>query len=212
MRCPLSPQYLQFQLAEMAARLVASRLTVRAAATALQEERGRVALVRHGQALRATDECFAVSAGAPALLGARDVVGLLFTPGMLLEAPVTQDRPTGCLWEERPPGTGGSSPHLPADLQPSPADARWLWLPERLLPSSTQGTPVHQISANAPQMVSSQHGVFSPASVPVLPGPCLPSSPLLGPFGGEGTRLSIVREFWSVRSEVTSPALGLCPF
>ena len=140
---PLSPQYLQFQLAEMAARLVASRLTVRAAAAALQEEREDAVALCAMAKLFATDECFAVSAGAPSLLGARDVVGLLFTPGMLLEAPVTQDRPTWMLVVRSAfPGLEVPLPHLPADLQPSPADARWLWLPERLRrPAVCAGLP-----------------------------------------------------------------------
>uniref|UniRef100_A0A8C2NYJ4 Acyl-CoA dehydrogenase family member 8 n=1 Tax=Capra hircus TaxID=9925 RepID=A0A8C2NYJ4_CAPHI len=57
---PLSPQYLQFQLAEMAARLVASRLTVRAAAAALQEEREDAVALCAMAKLFATDECFAI--------------------------------------------------------------------------------------------------------------------------------------------------------
>ncbi|XP_061237661.1 isobutyryl-CoA dehydrogenase, mitochondrial [Bos javanicus] len=53
-------QYLQFQLAEMAARLVASRLMIRTAATALQEEREDAIVLCSMAKLFATDECFAI--------------------------------------------------------------------------------------------------------------------------------------------------------
>ena len=140
---PLSLQYLQFQLAEMAARLVASRLMIRTAATALQEEREDAIVLCSMAKLFATDECFAVSAGALALLDAQDVVGLLFTPGVLLEAPVTQERPMWVLIGRSAfPGPEGPHPHLPADLQPGPTNARWLWLPERLCrPAVRAGLP-----------------------------------------------------------------------
>lgn len=53
-------QYLQFQLAEMAARLVASRLMIRTAATALQEEREDAVVLCAMAKLFATDACFAI--------------------------------------------------------------------------------------------------------------------------------------------------------
>ncbi|XP_042330949.1 isobutyryl-CoA dehydrogenase, mitochondrial [Sceloporus undulatus] len=53
-------QYLQFQLAEMATRLVASRLMVRNAARALQEEREDAVALCSMAKLFATDECFAI--------------------------------------------------------------------------------------------------------------------------------------------------------
>ncbi|XP_043338946.1 isobutyryl-CoA dehydrogenase, mitochondrial isoform X4 [Cervus elaphus] len=53
-------QYLQFQLAEMAARLVASRLMIRTAAVALQEEREDAVVLCSMAKLFATDECFAI--------------------------------------------------------------------------------------------------------------------------------------------------------
>ncbi|KAH0623278.1 hypothetical protein JD844_031424 [Phrynosoma platyrhinos] len=52
--------YLQFQLAEMATRLVASRLMVRNAARALQEEREDAVALCSMAKLFATDECFAI--------------------------------------------------------------------------------------------------------------------------------------------------------
>lgn len=139
----LSLQYLQFQLAEMAARLVASRLMIRTAAVALQEEREDAVVLCSMAKLFATDECFAVSAGAVALLGAQDVVGLLFAPGVLLEAPVTQERPTWALLGRSAfLGPKVPHPHLPVDLQPGPADARRLWLPEGLCrPAVRAGLP-----------------------------------------------------------------------
>lgn len=110
----LSLQYLQFQLAEMAARLVASRLMIRTAAMALQEEREDAVVLCSMAKLFATDECFAVSAGAVALLSAQDVVGLLFAPGVLLEAPVYPgEAHVGARGEEHIPGTQGSSPPSP---------------------------------------------------------------------------------------------------
>lgn len=58
---PLSNnQYLQFKLAEMATRLVASRLMVRTAAQALQEERSDAVALCSMAKLFATDECFAI--------------------------------------------------------------------------------------------------------------------------------------------------------
>ncbi|KAM8903293.1 isobutyryl-CoA dehydrogenase, mitochondrial isoform 2-T2 [Spinachia spinachia] len=51
-------QYLQFQLAEMATKLVASRLLVREAATALQEKRPDAVSLCSMAKLFATDECF----------------------------------------------------------------------------------------------------------------------------------------------------------
>ncbi|KAM9768536.1 isobutyryl-CoA dehydrogenase, mitochondrial isoform 4-T4 [Dama dama] len=53
-------QYLQFQLAEMATRLVASRLMIRTAAMALQEEREDAVVLCSMAKLFATDECFAI--------------------------------------------------------------------------------------------------------------------------------------------------------
>ncbi|XP_062817416.1 isobutyryl-CoA dehydrogenase, mitochondrial [Anolis carolinensis] len=53
-------QYLQFQLAEMATRLVAARLMVRNAARALQEEREDAVALCSMAKLFATDECFAI--------------------------------------------------------------------------------------------------------------------------------------------------------
>ncbi|MGH0159311.1 UNVERIFIED_CONTAM: hypothetical protein FKN15_040682 [Acipenser sinensis] len=58
---PLSnSQFLQFKLAEMATRLVASRLMVRQAALALQEERQDAVTLCSMAKLFATDECFAI--------------------------------------------------------------------------------------------------------------------------------------------------------
>lgn len=54
-------QFLQFRLAEMATRLVASRLLVRQAAVALQENRPDAVSLCSMAKLFATDECFAVS-------------------------------------------------------------------------------------------------------------------------------------------------------
>ncbi|CAL8353246.1 unnamed protein product [Lota lota] len=51
-------QFLQFKLAEMATKLVASRLLVREAATALQEDRAHAASLCAMAKLFATDECF----------------------------------------------------------------------------------------------------------------------------------------------------------
>ncbi|KAL3057511.1 hypothetical protein OYC64_007889 [Pagothenia borchgrevinki] len=51
-------QYLQFKLAEMATKLVASRLMVREAATALQENRSDAVSLCSMAKLFATDECF----------------------------------------------------------------------------------------------------------------------------------------------------------
>ncbi|XP_068441626.1 isobutyryl-CoA dehydrogenase, mitochondrial [Clinocottus analis] len=53
-------QYLQFQLAEMATKLVASRLLVRAAATALQENRPEAVSLCSMAKHFATDECFTI--------------------------------------------------------------------------------------------------------------------------------------------------------
>lgn len=66
---PLLLQYLQFKLADMATRLVASRLLIRSAATALQEEREDAVALCSMAKLFATDECFAVSDHALFLLG-----------------------------------------------------------------------------------------------------------------------------------------------
>lgn len=55
-------QFLQFKLAEMATKLVASRLLVRQAAVALQENRADAVPLCSMAKLFATDECFAVSA------------------------------------------------------------------------------------------------------------------------------------------------------
>ncbi|XP_020038809.2 isobutyryl-CoA dehydrogenase, mitochondrial isoform X2 [Castor canadensis] len=55
-----SNQYLQFQLADMATRLVASRLMVRTAAVALQEEREDAVALCSMAKLFVTDECFAI--------------------------------------------------------------------------------------------------------------------------------------------------------
>lgn len=54
-------QFLQFKLAEMATKLVASRLLVRQAAVALQEKRPDAVSLCSMAKLFATDECFAVS-------------------------------------------------------------------------------------------------------------------------------------------------------
>lgn len=54
-------QYLQFQLADMATRLVASRLMIRTAAVALQEEREDAVALCSMAKLFATEECFTVS-------------------------------------------------------------------------------------------------------------------------------------------------------
>ncbi|XP_070345991.1 isobutyryl-CoA dehydrogenase, mitochondrial isoform X1 [Equus asinus] len=53
-------QYLQFKLADMATRLVASRLMIRSAAVALQEEREDAVALCSMAKLFATDECFAI--------------------------------------------------------------------------------------------------------------------------------------------------------
>ncbi|XP_057605659.1 isobutyryl-CoA dehydrogenase, mitochondrial isoform X3 [Hippopotamus amphibius kiboko] len=55
-----SNQYLQFKLADMAVRLVASRLIIRSAAVALQEEREDAVALCSMAKLFATDECFAI--------------------------------------------------------------------------------------------------------------------------------------------------------
>ncbi|XP_061448820.1 isobutyryl-CoA dehydrogenase, mitochondrial isoform X2 [Rhineura floridana] len=55
-----SSQYLQFQLAEMATRLVAARLMVRNAARALQKQREDAVALCSMAKLFATDECFAI--------------------------------------------------------------------------------------------------------------------------------------------------------
>lgn len=54
-------QFLQFKLAEMATKLVASRLLVREAAVALQENRSDAVSLCSMAKLFATDECFNVS-------------------------------------------------------------------------------------------------------------------------------------------------------
>lgn len=54
-------QYLQFQLADMATRLVASRVMIRMAAVALQEEREDAVILCSMAKLFATEECFTVS-------------------------------------------------------------------------------------------------------------------------------------------------------
>ena len=54
-------QFLQFKLAEMATSLVASRLMVRQAAVALQEDREDAVSLCSMAKLFATDECFSVS-------------------------------------------------------------------------------------------------------------------------------------------------------
>lgn len=54
-------QHLQFQLADMATRLVASRLMIRTAAVALQEEREDAVALCSMAKLFVTDECFTVS-------------------------------------------------------------------------------------------------------------------------------------------------------
>uniref|UniRef100_A0A2D4M8N6 short-chain 2-methylacyl-CoA dehydrogenase n=2 Tax=Micrurus spixii TaxID=129469 RepID=A0A2D4M8N6_9SAUR len=53
-------QYLQFELAQMATRLVAARLMVRSAARALQEQRNDAVALCSMAKLFATDECFAI--------------------------------------------------------------------------------------------------------------------------------------------------------
>ncbi|XP_021098440.1 isobutyryl-CoA dehydrogenase, mitochondrial isoform X3 [Heterocephalus glaber] len=53
-------KYLQFQLADMATRLVASRLIIRTAAVALQEEREDAVALCSMAKLFATEECFAI--------------------------------------------------------------------------------------------------------------------------------------------------------
>lgn len=55
-----SNQYLQFKLADMATRLVASRLIIRSAAVALQEEREDAVTLCSMAKLFATDECFTI--------------------------------------------------------------------------------------------------------------------------------------------------------
>lgn len=53
-------QYLQFKLADMATKLVASRLMIRSAAVALQEEREDAVALCSMAKLFATDECFEI--------------------------------------------------------------------------------------------------------------------------------------------------------
>ncbi|XP_023376810.1 isobutyryl-CoA dehydrogenase, mitochondrial isoform X2 [Pteropus medius] len=53
-------KYLQFKLADMATRLVASRLIIRSAAVALQEEQENAVALCSMAKLFATDECFAI--------------------------------------------------------------------------------------------------------------------------------------------------------
>uniref|UniRef100_A0A5F8GSQ4 short-chain 2-methylacyl-CoA dehydrogenase n=1 Tax=Monodelphis domestica TaxID=13616 RepID=A0A5F8GSQ4_MONDO len=55
-----SNQYLQFKLADMATRLVASRLIIRNAAVALQEERADAMVLCSMAKLFATEECFSI--------------------------------------------------------------------------------------------------------------------------------------------------------
>ena len=78
---PLFLQYLQFKLADMATRLVASRLIIRSAAVALQEEREDAVALCSMAKLFATDECFAVRDGALWLSWVDR--GQLLGPGML---------------------------------------------------------------------------------------------------------------------------------
>lgn len=59
--CLCCVKFLQFKLAEMATRLVASRLLVREAATALQENRSDAVSLCSMAKLFVTDECFDVS-------------------------------------------------------------------------------------------------------------------------------------------------------
>uniref|UniRef100_A0A8D0X3Y3 Acyl-CoA dehydrogenase family member 8 n=1 Tax=Sus scrofa TaxID=9823 RepID=A0A8D0X3Y3_PIG len=61
-------QYLQFKLADMATKLVASRLMIRSAAVALQEEREDAVALCSMAKLFATDECFEVTATPAPLL------------------------------------------------------------------------------------------------------------------------------------------------
>lgn len=61
-------QYLQFQLADMATKLVASRLMIRTAAVALQEEREEAVALCSMAKLFATEECFTVSNKSSGLL------------------------------------------------------------------------------------------------------------------------------------------------
>ena len=62
-------QYLQFQLANMATKLVASRLMIRTAAVALQEEREDAVALCSMAKLFATEECFTVSDRSSGLPG-----------------------------------------------------------------------------------------------------------------------------------------------
>nr|XP_045369223.1 isobutyryl-CoA dehydrogenase, mitochondrial [Camelus bactrianus] len=75
-------QYLQFKLADMATRLVASRMMIRSAAVALQEEREDAVALCSMAKLFATDECFAVSAcGLGLSWVAREVESHTSAPG-----------------------------------------------------------------------------------------------------------------------------------
>uniref|UniRef100_A0A8C9QU96 Isobutyryl-CoA dehydrogenase, mitochondrial n=2 Tax=Scleropages formosus TaxID=113540 RepID=A0A8C9QU96_SCLFO len=64
-----SNQFLQFRLAEMATRLVASRLLVRQAAVALQEDRDDAVSLCSMAKLFATDECFTICNQALQMFG-----------------------------------------------------------------------------------------------------------------------------------------------
>lgn len=81
---PFLLKYLQFKLADMATKLVASRLMIRSAAVALQEEREDAVALCSMAKLFATDECFEVSAHALWLSWmAKDVEGHPSAPGTL---------------------------------------------------------------------------------------------------------------------------------
>lgn len=100
-------QYLQFKLAEMATKLVASRLLVREAATALQENRPDAVSLCSMAKLFVTEECFNVSSFFPIMLCAFQESGVSLTLSTLHLA-------------------------IPTDLQPGTSDARRIRLPERL--------------------------------------------------------------------------------
>ena len=176
---PLWLQYLQFQLAEMAARLVASRLMIRTAATALQEEREDAVVLCAMAKLLATDECFAVSAGALALLGAQDVVAFCSLLGCYLRRQLLRRGPCGCSWG------GAPSRDLrfltPFSLQicnqALQMHGGYGYLKDYAVQQYVRDSRVHQIlEGKRAQAGFLPVGVFSPASVPVPPGPRLPSS------------------------------------
>ncbi|XP_045716160.1 isobutyryl-CoA dehydrogenase, mitochondrial isoform X2 [Phyllostomus hastatus] len=90
-------QYLQFKLADMATRLVASRLMIRSAAVALQEEREDAVALCSMAKLFATDECFAICNQALQMHG-----GYGYLKDYAVQQYVRDSRVHQILEEERP--------------------------------------------------------------------------------------------------------------